>query len=379
MKKISILIPDGETHTLLYVVNCLSQIKSVKIFVMSNKKRYPMRFSRHIYNFSFYPKTEVELDWINNINKELQKHNIDLVMPIFENGIETIIRYKEHILYKEKLCILPNLDNFKTAKNKGLLSEFLNNHNLPHPKGILVQSAKTENVDILKFPVIVKPVEGYGGGLGVCLFDNKTDFEDYFEQGKFNYNHIVQEFIKGYDIGCSVLCKDGKILAYTIQKSTMKGKNPYAPLLGLVFVEDKDLYVIIEDLMKLLNWSGVAHVDLKFDEQDKIFKIIEVNTRFWSSLEASLISGINFPHLYGLASLGIDFQKPNYEFFNYLNLKGLVKTLTINKKFILKIHFIWNNTPLKFAVLDPLPMIYKFFSRTKNIWSSNLRKFLIRT
>ena len=70
-QKISILIPDGESHILLYVVNCLSNIKGLQIYVMSNIKNNPMRYSRYIKGFSFYKKTDSNIDWINNINKEI--------------------------------------------------------------------------------------------------------------------------------------------------------------------------------------------------------------------------------------------------------------------------------------------------------------------
>lgn len=372
--KFSVLIPDGEVPILPSVINCLSQTKDIKIFVISNKKRYPMRYSRYIHNFAFYPKTDVELEWIDNINEELKKHDIDLVMPIFENGIKIIAKYRNQIPFKEKLCLLPSFDNFKLANDKGLLLNFLSKHNLPHPKGIVAKLGDIPKVESLKYPVLVKPANGLGGGTGICSFDNQDSLEAYFKNNKFEYNVIVQERLVGYDIGCSVLCKDGVILAHTIQKVTLKDSNPFAPLTGLIFVENKDLYVTIEKLMELLNWSGVAHVDLLFDEKDEEFKILEVNTRFWTSLDASMIAGVNFPYLYILASLGIDFKKPNYEYLGYLNIKGLLKTLQVNKKFIFETHFILNNTPIKFAIKDPIPFLLKYILFSKNIIASKLKK-----
>ncbi|PKQ45110.1 ATP-grasp domain-containing protein [Confluentibacter flavum] len=372
--KFSILIPDGEVPILPSVINCLSQVKDIKIFVISNKKRYPMRYSRHIHNFAYYPQTDVELEWIDNINEELKKHDIDLVMPIFENGIKIIAKYRNQISFKDKLCILPSLDNFKLANNKGLLLYFLEKHNLPHPRGFVAKFGDIPKVESLKYPVLVKPASGLGGGTGICSFDNQSSLEAYFINSKFDHDIIVQERLEGYDIGCSVLCKDGVILAHTIQKATLKDNNPFAPLTGLIFVENKDLYLTIERLMKLLNWSGIAHVDLLFDKKEEKFKILEVNTRFWTSLDASMIAGVNFPYLYILASLGIDFKKPNYEYLEYLNIKGLLKTLQLNKKFIFETDFILNNTPIKFAIKDPIPFLLKYILFSKNMIASKLKK-----
>lgn len=333
-----------------------------------------MRYSRHIHNFAFYPKTDIELEWLDNIVEELKKHDIDLVMPIFENGIKTIAKYRNQVSFKDKLCLLPSFDSFKLANDKGLLLNFLNENNLPHPRGIVAKLGGIPKVELLNYPVLVKPASGLGGGTGICSFDNQNSLEAYFIENRFDYDNIVQERLEGYDIGCSVLCKNGVILAHTIQKATLKDSNPFAPLTGLVFVEDKNLYLTIEKLMKLLNWSGVAHIDLLFDKKDQEFKVLEVNTRFWTSLDASMIAGVNFPYLYILASSGIDFKKPSYEHLEYLNIKGLLKTLKLNKKFIFQTHFILNNTPIKFAIKDPIPFILKYILSFINIITSKLEK-----
>ena len=69
----------------------------------------------------------------------------------------------------------------------------------------------------------------------------------------------------------------------------------------------------------------------------KEFKVIEINTRFWVSLDASLIAGVNFPYLYCLSSMESLFQKPQYNFVEYLNLKGLIKRIKQDMKFVFKI------------------------------------------
>lgn len=375
-QKISILIPDGESHILLYVVNCLSNIKGLEIYVMSNKRKNPMRYSRYVKCFSYYDKTDSNQDWIHNINQEVKKHKIDVVMPIFETGIKILTANKNFINDTTKLGLLPTLISFDTAINKGLLAEFLKVNNIPGPKSIIVDSNRElDKVNTLNFPVIIKPLEGFGGGQGIDVFDTIEDFNSHFNSHNFNYANIVQEYIKGYDIDCSVLCSKGDILAFTIQKGNMIGKSQFTPQFGLSFLYEQELYNVIEKLMKSLDWSGVAHIDMRYDQNTKEFKVIEINTRFWVSLDASLIAGVNFPYLYCLSSMGNIFQKPQYKYVEYLNLKGLIKKIKKDMKFIFKLNFILNNTPLKLALRDPIPMVYKFIVRTKNILISRLTKY----
>lgn len=369
--KVSILIPDGESHLLIYVINSLSQIKEVKIHVMSNVKYISIRSSRYIHSFSYYPKAD-EQDWIDNINHEITKHNIDIVMPIFEDGIKTAIKFQEYLI-QGKLCLLPAYNNFETARNKWLLTQHLLIHNIPFPKSVLCSPNRSISIDYINFPVILKPILGTGGGDGVSYFSNAEELQNHLSKNILNTGHIIQEYVKGYDIGCSVLCRSGDILAFTIQKATMLNSNPFKPLLGVQFVYEDGLYKIIEKLMKSLNWSGVAHIDLKYDEKYQIYKIIEVNTRFWGSLDASLMAGVNFPQLYCMASLKESFDIPTYKHINYLNLKGLAKSVVKKKSLLWDFNFIMKNTPVGLALRDPLPTVFKYGTLIKNIVFAKLK------
>jgi len=47
-----------------------------------------------------------------------------------------------------------------------------------------------------------------------------------------------------------------------------------------LYLYKEEAYLLIKKLMKILNWSGVVHIDMVYDETEKFFKIHEVNTRF---------------------------------------------------------------------------------------------------
>jgi len=361
---ISVLIPDGESHLLRFIINGLAQWKGIKIYVMSCKMNSPMRFSRYIHKFSYYAKADTDLDWIENINNEVEKYNIDFVMPIWEVGIKILAEHKDRVLFKNKLGLLPPLNEFNTARNKGLLPSHLESYNIPGPKSVLVESVnELDKVDRLGFPVMIKPVEGFGGGYGVRKFNNKKDIESYIIEKNIGYELIVQEFIEGTDFGCNVLCKEGNILAFTMQKGNEPDEKQFAPSISWDFIYEPDLYRTIERLMKSLNWSGVANIDLLYDKNDQQFKILEINARFWGSLDGSILAGVNFPYFYYLASRNIDFVTPKYHHINYLSTNGVFSRMKNNKMFLFKTRFILNNSQIKFMLKDPLPIVFKFLSK----------------
>ncbi|MFI1743879.1 ATP-grasp domain-containing protein [Thalassobellus sediminis] len=364
----SVLVPKGHTNLLAFIVNCLSQIKNVEIYVISNNKKEDVRWSSKIKNFSFYPNTLDDKEWVENLNNELEKFKIDLILPIDEYGISTLIKHRNLLNQSDKLVLLPELDTFHLANNKGLLSKHLDLFKIPAPISVMYNENEICHQSTIEFPILMKPLEGFGGGNGISLFHDEASMKSFFSFNKIDYPYLIQNYINGYDIDCSVLCHCGKILVYTIQKGTLAGNSEFAPNIGLDFLYEEVLYNVVEKLIKSLNWSGVAHIDMRYDEGDGKFKVIEINPRYWETTEASEIAGINFPYLHCLASLNQSFEIPNYKHVKYLNLIGLSKTIRANLLFLFRFKFIFNNTPIKFYLKDPFPFLYIMFYKFKSLF-----------
>jgi len=366
-RQISVLLPEGHITYMTLVVNCLAQQKNIMIYVISNLRFSELSLSKKTSNFAYYPKTNNETDWIINIEKEIKKHTIDLIIPIDTYGIRTLIKNKNTISFSNKLGVLPTLENFNIADNKSLLARHMLKFNIAFPNTLYYTKEELLEDVIEDYPILIKPVEGFSDGEGILKFNGFQELKTHLMSKKLNYNFIIQNYISGYDIDCSVLCKNGEILAFTIQKGNLEGVREFAPNLGVEFLYNEELYLTVEKLMKSINWSGVAHIDMRYDQNDNTFKVIEINTRFSGSLDASLVSGVNFPYLYTLASLNLGFSKPKYNHVKYLNLMGLKKTIKSNILFLFNLKFIFNNTTVKFYIYDPLPLIYIMSNKIKSM------------
>jgi len=56
------------------------------------------------------------------------------------------------------------------------------------------------------------------------------------------------------------------------------------------------------ELVRKLKWCGIAMVEWKLDPRDNRPKLMEINPRFWGSLELAVRAGVNFPVLYARAA-----------------------------------------------------------------------------
>ncbi|MCF8273375.1 MAG: ATP-grasp domain-containing protein [Flavobacteriaceae bacterium] len=366
IKPISVLIPVGGNSLLMFVVHCLSQINNIKIYIISPNEQAEIKHSGKILNYTFFPNINNENNWIEGINKEIEKFKIDLVMPIDEDGIRNSIKYQAKLSTYSKLVLLPSLQSFEIANNKGLLWKHMLEHHIECPKTFIYNKNQFHSTDSLDFPLILKPLEGFGGGKGIYIFKNKEQLESYYTENDITYPYLIQSYISGYDIDCSVLCEQGEILAYTIQKGTLVGISDFVPKIGLDFLHNDELLHTVKELMLSLNWSGLAHIDMRFDEKESNFKVIEINPRCWESIEGSEIAGVNFPYLHALKSLNYNFETPKYKHTKYLNLLGLKKTIRKNKLFVFNFNFILKYTPIKYFIKDPLPLFLILINKIRS-------------
>ncbi|MHA7844309.1 MAG: ATP-grasp domain-containing protein [Winogradskyella sp.] len=381
-KTLSILIPDGETTLLSNVVHSLSLIAHVKIYVLSSHKRryfkYSIdnncfKYSRFIEKFIYYENTTPE-EWIDKIDATVEDYSIDLIMPIFDVSTKRILEHQNNLKNRSKLCSLSSLSNFETALRKDLLYLFLKSNNLPCPESIIVDSRFKNDFVNLDFPLVAKPTYGFNGGMGVKLVNDKNELLNYINAIKTDNPILLQKFIEGFDVTCNVLCKNGDIQAYTMQKAAIIKSVKVTPQFEFSFFNDKALLGLMKDLMKALNWSGVANIDFRFDETDNTYKVIEINPRFWLNTEASALAGVNFPYLYCLSTLDNKIEFNPVESGTFLHLKALVKRLQRNPLLIFKVNFLIKNTPFGFIIKDPLVLWCKFIWRTNNIISSKILK-----
>ena len=377
----SVLIPDAETFAFPYILHCMSDVKNIRLFVMSTKKDFPLRYSRYVHRFFFFPKKNNQLEWIDNINKITDEHGIDVIMPIHEIGIKTLIEHKALLFQNiNKLVPLPSLQNFTIAGSKDLLADHLNRLGIPGPNTAPLTIDLLEDRDRLKlsFPILVKPLKS-GSGRGIVKFEDHESLAGYFKIKGLNEAYILQEFIKGAEYGCNVLCKDGEILAYTIQKGNLwDPAKPYSSQIGLEFLYEDKLYQTVKKLMKSLNWSGVADLDLLYDHQKDVFYILEINPRFWATLTAAHLAGVNYPYLLISMTMKEDFGPQHYKHIGYVVLKGLKPYFKKNKALIFKMGFIWQSTPLKYKIYDPIPIVYKFIQRNKLILFGKIQKLFLK-
>lgn len=192
-----------------------------------------------------------------------------------------------------------------------------------------------------------------GGGIRICK--NAREASEYLSNQTDPDEFFLQEFVTGPDIDVSVLCRDGEILAYTIQRGLVPSPKPFHPPVAVEFIQDAGAFKSIQRLVRATNWSGIAHFDCIYDLESRETKLLEANPRYWRSLLGSLKAGINFPLLACLASEGEEFERPIYRNIRYARPEAALR-MFVHRAFNRALPS-WRLQDSLFSALarDPLP------------------------
>jgi len=116
---------------------------------------------------------------------------------------------------------------------------------------------------------------------------------------------LIQEKIQGPGIGIFLLLSRGKVLArFAHQRVREKPPSGGVSVVCRSIEPPADAMRAAEALLGLSGWSGVAMVEFKRDRRDGRCKLMEVNARFWGSLQLAISAGVDFPYLLYRAATG---------------------------------------------------------------------------
>lgn len=116
---------------------------------------------------------------------------------------------------------------------------------------------------------------------------------------------IVQETIAGEGVGVFLLLWRGELKAAFCHRR-LREKPPWGgvSVLRESLPPDAELVRQSEQLLRALDWEGAAMVEYKRDRRDGRAKLMEVNGRFWGSLQLAVDAGLDFPLLVYRLALG---------------------------------------------------------------------------
>ena len=350
MKCLSVLIPDADVR--LPVACCLAVSPQVVVHGLAINPGSSLKHSKFFASFEEYEGKFDINGWLQRIGEIIAERQIDVVLPIAEFAVKMLGEYRHALSWSAKLPPLPSPHTLDLVTNKATFADFLDSSAIPHPPTVVVstRTSARDRLSALRFPVLAKP-SCSSGGIGIRRFEDLDSIIGFLAEQPNGERWVIQTFIEGHDLAVNVLCRDGRVVAATVQNVIKTSSEPFHPAIGIEFGDHPAAMKIAEALINKLGWSGVANIDMRVDARRKIPMVLEINGRYWLSLLGSLNAGVNFPLLACEMCLGTQRtnNKPHTARYFYGKELALL-SLVGGGAFRIRP----NETDLRY--LDPLPM-----------------------
>lgn len=198
--------------------------------------------------------------------------------------------------------LAPSFESFQIAKNKERTLKFASDLKIKVPQTFYFDSFVAFYRGLLSLNLnqawVIKPCQGSGSS-GI-LYLKELNSESFYQTHWNTYGALmIQERIlapsneiKSEAIGVSLLFNfEHECVASSVHQRLQQYPNTGGPSTDRVSVKNDFLLNESIRLLKALRWVGVAMVEWKDST------LMEINPRYWGSLELSVRSGVNFPVL----------------------------------------------------------------------------------
>jgi len=358
--KFDVLVTDSEYKHALAAVRCLGRNK-LKVMTCS-KKFSPTRFSR----FSKASFRSGEEEFIKKLLEEIKKNKVDLVMPIGYYSNILCSKNKDKIK-KFSNIIIADYDKMLIASNKEKMAEFVKKLKISAPKTWIVKNIEQANKIQFDGPMIIKSSIEMRGKKVEYVEDSK-ELKNIVKKRLIYGHQIVQERIFGFGCGFFALYKNGKLKASFQHKRMRQYPCSGGTSSAAESYYDKELEIAGGKILDALKWEGVAMIEFIYDLKDKKYKFIEMNPKYWGSLDLAIASKVEFPYLEYLLTKKGNFKMPEYEKelrFQWVLPEDTLRIKTcLNRRQALKDYLgdLFNPAVKKdigYIFIDPLPTIIR--------------------
>jgi len=301
-----VLITDGENRSALAAVRSLGR-KGHDVFVAGGRARSLAAASRYCKSGFQVPDPFLNRCAYGEAIKGIVNENkIDIVLPVTDQSIQLLSEIRSELEGAAVAC--PPHGKVQSVSNKYELFRLAREKGVAIPDTHFLDSC----VDLPRvakqinhYPVVVKPAFSKRI-VGEHFISGRVNYADNFEdlrrlystEKSLQYPSLIQERIEGPGTGLFTLFSGDKHLAlFSHQRLREKPPSGGVSVVCQSVPLDEEMVDASRQLLAAIGWRGVAMVEFKRDLRDGKAKLMEINGRFWGSLQLAVFCGVDFPSL----------------------------------------------------------------------------------
>src|SRR5262249_50116444 len=308
------LVAPGRVRTAVAVTRSLGR-RGVPVTIADESRGSLAGTSRYCQGAVRVPSPARSAEaFVSAIREEVSRRSHRVVVPVDDITLSVVSQARSQF---EGLTALPfpEFETVQLAHDKGALAALAEEKGIPVPKTVVMRDpADLESaITHVGFPAVVKarvsrfPLGGqWRDGGPVHYVRTASGLDEVIRAVREVVPcPLVQEHIPGEGRGLFVLMNRGRLrAAFAHRRIREKPPSGGVSVLSESVALDPQLLEHAERILDALKWHGVAMLEFKRDARDGVSKLLEINGRFWGSLQLAVDSGVDFPYL--LYQLAVD-------------------------------------------------------------------------
>jgi predicted ATP-grasp superfamily ATP-dependent carboligase len=240
-----------------------------------------------------------------------RRHAIHLLLPVTEASALAILPARRDF---SAVVPLPAREVFDRICDKAAVAEAAAAVGLQVPTSVRIESPNELSAQIasMTYPVVLKPIRSIAGEPGdrrkqtVGYANAEQQLREIAASLAPNaYPMLLQQRVDGPGVGVFVLMHKGGVIArFCHERIREKPPSGGVSVYRRSVPVNEELYEASISLLRRLEWDGAAMVEFKIDARTGAAYIMEINGRFWGSLQLAIDAGVDFPALLVAAALG---------------------------------------------------------------------------
>jgi len=291
-------------------------MKGIEVVVGAEKGRSLASSSRFCNRVFSYPAPDTDPSAFLRAVLETAKRYVNPVLfPMTDMTVNEILLHR-NLFPKNVEIPFSDHDRYEALTDKENLFRLAMKLKLPMPE-TLFSSDFTSNEDLISeaakmgFPLVVKAahsrafISGKYVSSSAVYANDPDELRTVIGMAPFDQVRcLVQKKIQGPGIGIFLLARNGDVLAkFAHRRIREKPPSGGVSVLCESIRPPAEALATATQLISINRLHGVAMVEFKWDAIDNRPKLIEVNARFWGSLNLAIRAGVDFPFLlYRLAT-----------------------------------------------------------------------------
>ena len=307
-------VTDGNQRPALAITRSLGR-RGISVIVGESAASSLASSSRYASRHVTYPSPEHEPKAFQRfLLNFVRREHVDVIVPVTDVTTHLVTANQEALHHYSALAA-PPFEAFEAITNKWTLLDRAARCGVPVAGTTLVEGIArlNERLVSVRYPVVVKSTHSRlltdRGWMSTTVqyAGSEAQLKRIYETTGYLRSHpsLIQERIDGAGVAIFALFDRGRPLtAFAHRRLREKPPSGGVSVLCESAAVDPQLHDFANRVLSSVGWHGVAMMEFKKERRTGTCFLMEVNGRFWGSLQLAIDAGVDFPYLSYQLALG---------------------------------------------------------------------------